>query len=45
MEVPILILGGVLLCGLWLLVVLPIGSIFLPLLYLALTGEEGASHS
>ena len=45
MEVPILILGGVLLCGLGLLVVLPIGSIFLPLLYLALTGEEGVSHS
>jgi hypothetical protein len=45
MEVPILILGGVLLCGLWLLVVLPMGFIFLPLLYLALTGEEGASHA
>jgi hypothetical protein len=45
MEGPILILGGVLLCGLWLLVVLPIGSIFLPLLYFALTVEEGASHS
>jgi hypothetical protein len=44
-KVPVLILGGVLLCGLWLLVVLPIGSIFLPLLYLALTGEEGASHA
>jgi len=45
MEVPILILGGVLLCGSGLLVVLSIGSIFLPLLYLALTGEEGVSHS
>ncbi len=45
MEVPILILGGMLLCGLWLLVVLPMGFIFLPLLYLALTGEEGASHA
>jgi len=45
MEVPILILGGVPLCGLGLLVVLSIGSIFLPLLYLALTGEEGVPHS
>jgi len=45
MEVPILILGGVLLCGSGLLVVLSIGSIFLPLLYLALTGEEGVPHS
>ena len=45
MEVPILILGGVLLCGLGLLVVLPIGSILLPLLYLALMGEEGVSHA
>jgi len=44
-DVPILILGGVLLCELWLLVVLPIGSIFLPLLYFALTDEEGASHA
>jgi len=44
-EPPDLMLVGGLLCGLWLLVVLPIGSIFLPLLYLALTGEEGASHS
>jgi uncharacterized membrane protein len=44
-KVPILLLGGVLLYGLGLLVVLSIGSIFLPLLYLALTGEEGASHS
>jgi len=35
----------VLLCGLGLLVVLSIGSIFLPLLYLALTGEEGVPHS
>jgi len=45
MEVPILILGGVLLCGSGLLVVLSIGSIFLPLLYLALTDEEGVPHS
>jgi len=44
-DVPILILGGVLLCELWLLVVLPIGSIFLPLLYFALTDEEGAPHA
>jgi len=44
-DVPILILGGVLLCELWLLVVLPIGSIFLPLLYFALTDAEGVSHS
>jgi len=29
----------------WYLIVLPMGSIFLPLLYLALTGEEGASHA
>jgi len=29
----------------WYLIVLPMGSVFLPLLYLALTGEEGASHS
>ncbi len=27
------------------LIVLPMGSVFWPLLYLALTGEEGASHS
>jgi len=44
-DVPILTLGGVLLCGLWLLVVGPMGFVFWPLLYLALTGEEGASHS
>ena len=43
-KVPILLLGGVLLCGLGLPVAVPIGSILLPLLYLALTGEEGASH-
>jgi hypothetical protein len=45
MEVPILILGGVPLYGLWLLVVGPMTYVFLPLLYLALTGEEGVSHS
>jgi hypothetical protein len=44
-EVPILILGGVLLYGLGLLVVGPMAYVFLPLLYLALTGEEGASHA
>jgi hypothetical protein len=36
---------GALLCGLGLLVVIPMGFVFLPLLYLALTGEEGASHA
>jgi hypothetical protein len=45
MEVPILILGGVLLYGLWLLVVGPMTYVFQPLLYFALTGEEGASHA
>jgi uncharacterized membrane protein len=44
-NVPILILGGVLFYGLWLLVVFPMGFVFLPLLYFALTDEEGASHS
>jgi hypothetical protein len=36
---------GALLCGVGLLVVIPMGYVFLPLLYLALTGEEGASHA
>jgi hypothetical protein len=45
MEVPILILGWVLLCGLGLLVVGSMVSIFLPLLYFALTDEEGVSHA
>jgi len=36
---------GLLPCGLGLLVVLPMGFVFWPLLYLALTGEEGVSHS
>ena len=46
MKVPdLILLIGWLLCGLWLLVVLPIGSIFLPLLYFALTDEEGVSHA
>jgi len=45
MKVPILILGWVPLYGLWLLVVASMVSVFLPLLYFALMGEEGASHS
>ena len=45
MEVPILIVGGGYLYGLWLLVVVPMASIFLPLLYFALTDEEGVSHA
>ena len=36
---------GLLLCGVGLLVVIPMSYVFWPLLYLALTGEEGASHS
>ena len=36
---------GLLLCGVGLLVVGPMWYVFRPLLYLALTGEEGASHS
>ena len=36
---------GSLLCGVGLLVVMPMSYVFWPLLYLALTGEEGASHS
>ncbi len=44
-DVPILTLGGVLLCGLWLLVVGPMAFVFWPLLYLALTDEEGVSHA
>jgi len=44
-DVPILRLGGVLLCGSGLLVVLSIGCIFLPLLYFALTDAEGVSHA
>jgi uncharacterized membrane protein len=40
-----LVVVGCLPCGLGLPVVLPIGSIFLPLLYFALTDEEGVSHS
>ena len=40
-----LVVVGWLPCGLGLPVVLPIGSIFLPLLYFALTDEEGVSHA
>jgi len=36
---------GLLLCGVGLLVVTPILYVFMPLLYFALTGEEGVSHS
>ena len=36
---------GAIPCGVGLLVVGPMGYVFLPLLYLALTGEEGASHA
>ncbi len=36
---------GVIPCFSGLLVVIPMSCVFLPLLYLALTGEEGASHS
>jgi len=45
MKVPHLILAGGLFYGLWLLVVVSMVSVFLPLLYLALTGEEGVPHS
>jgi uncharacterized membrane protein len=44
-KAPNLILAGGLFYGLWLLVVVSMVSVFLPLLYFALTGEEGASHS
>ncbi len=40
-----LVILGWLLCGVGLLVVIPMAYVFWPLLYLALTGEEGASHS
>jgi hypothetical protein len=36
---------GAILCGVGLLVVFPMSYVFWPLLYLALTGEEGASHA
>ena len=41
----LILLIGWLLCGLWLLVVVPMSYVFWPLLYFALTGEEGASHA
>ena len=40
-----LVILGAILCGVGLLVVIPMWYVFLPLLYLALTGEEGASHA
>jgi len=40
-----LVILGAIPCGLGLLVVIPMSYVFMPLLYLALTGEEGASHS
>jgi hypothetical protein len=36
---------GAILCGVGLLVVIPMSYVFWPLLYFALTGEEGVSHS
>jgi len=44
-KAPDLILAGGLFYGLWLLVVVSMVSVFLPLLYFALTDEEGVSHS
>jgi hypothetical protein len=41
----VLAILGVILCGLGLLVVLLVSYVFWPLLYFALTGEEGASHA
>jgi hypothetical protein len=40
-----LVILGTIPFGLGLLVVVPVGYVFLPLLYLALTGEEGVPHS
>jgi len=40
-----LVILGAIPCGVGLLVVIPVSCVFLPLLYLALTGEEGVSHS
>jgi hypothetical protein len=45
MKYTILLSGGLLLYGLGLFVAGPMACVFLPLLYLALTGEEGASHA
>jgi len=36
---------GAIPCGVGLLVVIPMSYVFMPLLYMALTGEEGASHA
>jgi hypothetical protein len=41
----VLAILGAVPCGLGLLVVIPMSYVFMPLLYLALTGEEGASHA
>ena len=40
-----LVILGTISCGVGLLVVIPMWYVFLPLLYLALTGEVGASHA
>jgi len=40
-----LVILGSIPCRVGLLVVIPMSCVFLPLLYLALTGEEGASHA
>ncbi len=40
-----LVILGAIPCGVGLLMVIPMAFVFMPLLYLALTGEEGASHS
>jgi hypothetical protein len=40
-----LVILGAIPCGLGLLAVIPMSYVFMPLLYLALTGEEGASHA
>jgi len=40
-----LVILGAIPFGVGLLVVIPMSYVFWPLLYLALTGEEGASHS
>jgi hypothetical protein len=40
-----LVILGAIPCGVGLLLVIPMSCVFMPLLYLALTGEEGASHA
>ena len=42
--IGLMILGAIP-CGVGLLVVIPMSYVFMPLLYMALTGEEGASHA